>query len=185
MGTYLAFDLGAESGRAMLGIRDTEGLHIEELHRFPNVMVNLNGHLHWNSVQLFQEVKAGLRACAARGVSPVSAALDTWGVDFGLLDRDGELVGLPYCYRDPRTTGLVGAFDPLVARERVYELTGIQFMAINTLYQLYSMVRSGSPALSIARVQNGRPSLTGWLKVLTFRPSVLKRHGTPSCRPRP
>ena len=151
MSTYLAFDLGAESGRAMLGTREAEGLRIEELHRFPNAMVSLNGHLHWNSVQLFQEVKAGLRACAAKGATPVSAALDTWGVDFGLLDRDGELLGLPYCYRDPRTTGLVEAFDPLVARERVYELTGIQFMAINTLYQLYSMVRSGSPALRVAR----------------------------------
>ena len=160
--SYLACDLGAESGRVMLGRVAGARLELEELHRFPNVMVNLNGRLHWNVLQLLEEVKAGLRLCTARGGAQ-SLGIDTWGVDFGLLDRDGELIGLPYCYRDARTDGAPEAFFQRVPRERVYELTGIQVMQINTLYQLYAATREASPALEIADALLLMPDLLTYL----------------------
>jgi len=160
--SYLACDLGAESGRVMLGRLAGARLELEELHRFPNAMVNLNGRLHWNVVQMLEEVKAGLRLCAARGGAQ-SLGIDTWGVDFGLLDRDGELIGLPYCYRDARTDGAPEAFFQRVPRERVYELSGIQVMQINTLYQLYAAARDASPALEIAEALLLMPDLLTYL----------------------
>ncbi len=148
--SYLALDLGASSGRALIGTLDGGRLQVEEVHRFPNPMVELNGHLHWNAVGLFEEVKASLRACMARECRPASMGVDTWGIDFGLLDRSGELVGLPFCYRDARTTGMIEAFEQRVPRSRIYELTGVQFLPFNTLYQLHAMVQGSSPALEIA-----------------------------------
>ncbi len=150
MSTALAFDLGATSGRAMLGTLEGGRLRIEELHRFANEIVDLNGRLHWNLVGLFQEVKAGLRACARAGRQPHSLGIDTWGVDYGLLDRRGELLGLPVCYRDRRTEGIMEAFFARVPKERIYALTGTQFMDINSLFQLFSLVRDNSPQLEIA-----------------------------------
>lgn len=147
--SFLAFDLGASSGRAILGTLDDGRISTRELHRFPNEMVEIAGHLHWNIVQLYQELKQGMRACVAQGEAPLGLALDTWGVDFGLLASDGALLGLPYAYRDLRTKGAADAFFRLVPRERVYELTGIQMMQINSLFQLYAMVRDGSPLLKV------------------------------------
>jgi rhamnulokinase len=161
--TLLAFDLGAASGRAILGTLDGRRLAIRELHRFPNAMVRVAGHLHWNIVQLVEEVKQGLRKCAAEGLAPESVAVDTWGVDFGLLDSHGELVGLPYGYRDERTDGAMEQFFERVPRRRIYELTGIQFMQINTLFQLFAMVRDGSPALKIASDLLFMPDLVSYL----------------------
>ncbi len=149
--SFLAFDLGAESGRAILGILDEGHLEVKELTRFPNGMVNLLGHWHWNIVRLFEEVKKGLSLCLAEQTAPPqSLAIDTWGVDFCLLAADGSLLGLPHTYRDPRTEGAMEAFFQHVPRERVYELTGIQMMPINTLYQLFAMVRDRSPLLQVA-----------------------------------
>jgi len=132
---FLAFDLGAESGRALLGELNGARLGVREVSRFPNRMLGLNGHLFWDVWHLLNEVKAGLQTCA--GDEPISVGIDTWGVDFGLLAGDGTLLGLPYSYRDSRTAGVMTRFHRLVPKRRVYELTGIQLLPINTLYQLY------------------------------------------------
>jgi rhamnulokinase len=148
---HLAFDLGAESGRAVLGKLDGGRLSVRELHRFPNTPVRLFGHYHWNIFTLFEEMKKAMKACAAEVPSgPASIGVDTWGVDFGLLARDGSILGLPFCYRDLRTQGVMEEFLKLVPPEELYEATGIQFMPFNTLFQIYSMVRDHSPVLDAA-----------------------------------
>lgn len=148
---FLAVDLGAESGRAVLGVLESGRLQTTEIHRFPNVPIRLFGHWHWDVYRLFDEVKTGLARAAAEAPGGVdSIGVDTWGVDFGLLARDGSLLGLPFCYRDPRTQGALEEFLKIVPRERVYELTGIQFLPFNTLYQVYAMVRDHSPLLDAA-----------------------------------
>jgi rhamnulokinase len=148
--THLAFDLGAASGRALLGRLDGSRLQVEELARFRNDPLTLGGRQHWNLHRLYEELLACLRRCAAEGILPDSLGVDTWGVDFGLLAEDGSLLGLPVTYRDPRTSGAMESFFRMVPRERVYELTGIQFLPFNTLFQLEAMVRAGSPLLRIA-----------------------------------
>jgi rhamnulokinase len=148
---FLAVDLGAESGRVILGTIESERLAVRELYRFPNGPVQLLGHLHWNLPALFEEIKKGARVCVQEaGVQPESVAVDTWGVDFGLVAEDGSLLGLPYAYRDPRTLGVMDEFFKLMPREEVYGLTGIQFMNFNSLFQLAAMVRDRSPLLEAA-----------------------------------
>lgn len=148
---FLAVDLGAESGRAVLGTLEVGRLKMAEIHRFPNIPVRLAGHWHWDVLRLFDEVKAALRRTAAEVQGGIeSIGVDTWGVDFGLLARDGSLLGLPFCYRDSRTEGALEEFLKVVPRERVYELTGIQFLPFNTLFQVYAMVRDRSPLLDAA-----------------------------------
>jgi len=145
----VAVDLGAESGRAVVGTFDGGRLALEDVHRFPNVPVTLAGTLHWDFLRLFGEVTAGLRRAAAGG--PVaSVGVDTWGVDFGLLDARGRLLANPVHYRDRRTEGMPDLAFAVVPRDEIYAATGIQFMPINTLYQLFSMVRAGDPLLDQA-----------------------------------
>ena len=142
----VAVDLGAESGRAVVGTFDGERLALEDVHRFPNVPVTLAGTLHWDFLRLFGDVIAGLRRAAAAG--PVaSVGVDTWGVDFGLLDARGRLLANPVHYRDRRTEGMPDLAFAVVPRDEIYAATGIQFMPINTLCQLSSMVRAGDPLL--------------------------------------
>ena len=130
----------------MLGGFDGERLTVEELHRFPNPGIGLLGRLHWDALFLFREIQEGMRAGA--GKRPVSVGVDTWGVDFALLDRNGELVGNPRHYRDDGTLGKMREAFAVVPRERIFESTGLQFMEINTLYQLFAM--KGSPLLDAA-----------------------------------
>ncbi len=145
----VAIDLGAESGRAVVGTFDGERLALEDVHRFPNVPVAVAGTLHWDFLRLFGDVTAGLRRAAAGG--PVaSVGVDTWGVDFGLLDVRGRLLANPVHYRDGRTEGMPDLAFAVVPRDEIYAATGIQFMPINTLYQLWSMVRAGDPLLGQA-----------------------------------
>ncbi|MGZ7065785.1 MAG: FGGY family carbohydrate kinase, partial [Candidatus Aminicenantales bacterium] len=161
---HLAFDLGAESGRAVLGKLDGGRLSVREIHRFPNAPVRLFGHYHWNIFALFDEMKKAMKACAAEIPSgPASIAVDTWGVDFGLLARDGSILGLPFCYRDSRTRGAMEDYFKLVPREALYEATGIQFMPFNTLFQVYSMVRDRSPLLDAAHDLLFMPDLFNYL----------------------
>ena len=149
--TVLAIDVGAESGRVMAVHFDGSGLELEEVHRFPNYAVAVNGTLHWDILHLWREVQAGIaRSRAQAAAPPASMALDTWGVDFGLLDRNGDLIGNPVCYRDSRTEGMLEAVFARVPRAEVYAQTGIQLMAINTLFQMMSLVESGSSQLQIA-----------------------------------
>jgi rhamnulokinase len=145
----VALDLGAESGRVVVGTFDGGRLALEEVHRFPNVPVTLAGTLHWDFLRLFGEATAGLRRAAAGG--PVaSVGVDTWGVDFGLLDARGRLLANPVHHRDRRTEGMPDLAFAVVPRDEIYAATGIQFMPINTLYQLFSMVRAGDPLLDQA-----------------------------------
>ena len=145
----------------MLGELDADRLTLREVSRFPNRMLELNGHLFWDVWYLLNEVKNGLRACV--GEEPASVGIDTWGVDFGLVASDGTILGLPHSYRDSRTAGAMARFHRLVPKRRVYELTGIQFLLINTLYQLYSMRRDRSPLLDVATDLLFMPDLLNYL----------------------
>ncbi len=164
-GRYLTFDLGAESGRAVLGTLESGKLRIEEVHRFPNEPQYLLDRFYWDTVRLFGEIKSGL----AKGVRQAGASLngigvDTWGVDFALLDRRDEMLGLSYHYRDSRTNGVMDRTFELVSREEIYRATGIQFMQLNTLFQLMALRFQGSPLLDIAETLLFIPDLLNfWL----------------------
>ena len=139
---YIAIDLGAESGRVIVGVLENERLRLEEVHRFLHESVWLPTGLHWNITGIWREIVVGLRKAAdwgrANRVELVSVGVDTWGVDWALVDKAGELVGTPHAYRDPRNAA---AYDAVVAKlgaERIYRTTGIQFMALNSLYSLYA-----------------------------------------------
>lgn len=147
----IAFDLGAESGRAILGQFDGEKIVLSEVHRFPNQPVDLPDGLHWNTLGLWSEIKRGLALAGIQTDRQIaSIGLDTWGVDFGLIDKQGKLVSNPYHYRDSRTDGMMEEAFKIVPREEIYSHTGIQFLQLNTLYQLFAMVRQNDPALQIA-----------------------------------
>ena len=165
---FLAFDLGAESGRAVLGTLDAGRLTLEEKHRFANPTGRMNGHLHWNLLAQWEELKAGLRKTAGSeaGGSRVhldGIGVDTWGVDFGLVGRVGNVLGNPYHYRDARTDGMMERTFAKVPREQVFETTGIQFMQLNTLYQLVAMREANSQALEIAETLLFMPDLFNFL----------------------
>ena len=161
--SFLAIDLGAESGRAVVGTLKRSTLQTRELHRFPNQLLSIHGHLHWDIWRLYNEIRKSLAICGRQGIRLQSIGIDTWGVDFGLLASDGSILGLPYSYRDSRTDNAIPAFFRLVPRRRIYELTGIQFAHFNTLFQLYSMVRDGSPLLKAASDLLFMPDLFNYL----------------------
>jgi rhamnulokinase len=149
--SFLAFDLGAESGRAVVGRFDGERLSLEEMHRFANGPTRIHHSLHWNALNLFTEMKHGLaKTVNEQGVALASFGVDTWGVDFGLFDRAGDLIGHPYHYRDSRTDGMMEQAFAMAPREEIFAQTGLQFMQLNTLFQLLAMAQQKSPALEIA-----------------------------------
>ena len=136
---FLAFDFGAESGRAIVGILENEKIHLEEIHRFPNRQIKILEHLHWDVNALFEEIKTGLKFAVQKGHGDIqSIGIDTWGVDFGFIGKKNDILGLPYCYRDVRTNGMMEKVFEKISRDEIYSITGIQFMQINSLYQLYS-----------------------------------------------
>ncbi len=144
---FLAIDLGAESGRAFVGILDNKRIILEEIHRFPNVPVHVSGHLHWDVFALFNHIKEALRLAVQKGHTDIeSMAVDTWGVDFGLLKTD-DTMDLPFTYRDPRTNGMMEKVFAKISSDEIYSRTGIQLMQINSLYQLYSMIDGGDASL--------------------------------------
>ena len=148
---YLAIDLGAESGRTIVGSVTDERLVIEETHRFPNQPVNLPSGLHWDVLRQWSDIKMGIGISSEKFAKNInSIALDTWGVDFALLDRQDVLLSNPVHYRDNRTDGMMAEAFKHIPRKEIYKSTGIQFMKLNTLYQLLSMVISKSPILDIA-----------------------------------
>src|SRR5215472_17013906 len=152
MSEYLAFDLGAESGRAMLGTLENGRLGLEELHRFPNTPVRVFSSLYWDTLRLWHEIQQGLSvAMRDRKLQLAGIGVDTWGVDYGLIGADGMLVDNPRHYRDARTNGRMDKLFAVVPRDEVIRQTGIQFMQLNTLYQLYAMKVAGSPALETTR----------------------------------
>lgn len=136
---YLAADFGGGSGRVIAGWLQDGKLVMEEVHRFGNRQVRLGNHVHWDFPALFEDMKVGLKKAAAKGYEVESIGVDTWGVDFGLIDRDGQLIGNPVCYRDARTAGMTGKLFEQINPTEHYATTGIQVMEINTLAQLLSI----------------------------------------------
>ncbi|HLL90881.1 MAG TPA: rhamnulokinase family protein, partial [Tepidisphaeraceae bacterium] len=162
---YLAFDLGAESGRAVLGSLDADlRVTLDVKHRFANPTGRMNGHLHWNLLAQWEELKAGLRKAAgseaAAKVKLAGIGVDTWGVDFGLVAPSGRTLGDPVHYRDARTDGMMEKVFSTVPREKVFQATGIQFMQLNTLFQL-------------AALREQDPKLLGFAQSLLFMPDLF------------
>ncbi len=159
MKRVLAFDFGASSGRAILGIFDGEKIELQEVHRFSNDPVKINGTVYWDVQRLFYEIKQGiLKAKEAGGFD--SIGIDTWGVDFGLLRKDGTLVENPVHYRDARNDGMVEKATEYMSKERMYDITGIQFMDFNTIFQLLSL-------------KENRPYILEEADTLLFMPDLL------------
>ncbi|MDR3719222.1 MAG: rhamnulokinase [Bryobacteraceae bacterium] len=151
MSHYLALDLGAESGRAILGSLSAGKLVLEELHRFSNQPVRLPDGLYWDAFRLFHEIREGLRVAGrGRGLKLSGIGVDTWGVDFGLLDQNGELVANPRHYRDARNNGMMERTFQTVSRAEIFRHTGLQFMQFNSLFQLNAIKQAGSPSLDAA-----------------------------------
>ncbi len=168
MNTYLAVDFGGGSGRVMAGSICQGTLKLEEVYRFPNRQVRIGNHVYWDFLALFDEMKNGLRQAVRKGYHIRSIGIDTWGVDFALIDKNGNLLGNPVCYRDSRTDGLPEEFfdtletnascmdakvsnnHPGGSLSQHYSEAGIQVMSINTLFQLYSMKKSGDVQLEVA-----------------------------------
>lgn len=137
---FLAFDLGAESGRAMVGHVERGVLTLDEVCRFPNEPVQANGSLQWDILRLWLEMRRGLDRLSDTKLD--SVGIDTWGCDYALVGEHGTLIENPYHYRDARTVGMMDAVFERVSRERIYSITGVQFIIINTLYQLYAACRA-------------------------------------------
>ncbi len=154
----LAFDFGGESGRAVIGAFDGSTLKLHEVHRFPNKPVRIGAHLHWNVLSLFDEIYTGIRK-AVQDYHVASLGVDTWGVDFALLDGTGELINNPYHYRDSHTDTMMAEAFNSVPRAEIFDYTGTQFMQINTLYQVLAMQRAHAPALKQANTLLMMPDL--------------------------
>ena len=157
----LAFDFGASSGRAILAVFEDGKLNLEEIHRFSNDPVMVNGTFYWDVIRLFYEIKQGILKCVNSGNSDISSiGIDTWGVDFGLLDKDGKLIENPVHYRDTRTEGMMDECFKEISKSEIYKKTGIQFIDINTLYHLYA-------------VKKKRPHVFDNAETLLFMPDLF------------
>jgi rhamnulokinase len=143
---YLAVDLGAESGRVMLGTLAEDRIVLEEIHRFPNRVLTLTGHLHWDLAHLEKEIFSAVEKAAARNLPIAGISTDSWGVDYVLLDAGGKALGPPYCYRDARTADSPARLFKKLPFSEIYHETGIQFMAINTLFHFEAQQRQ-DPAI--------------------------------------
>lgn len=143
MNYYLAIDIGASSGRHILGYIDNGRLKLEEIHRFENYITNQNSTLVWDIEHLVNEVKKGIAKCKEIGKIPCTVAIDTWGVDYVLLDESKKEIKPCYCYRDSRTNAVVDEIESLVSPARLYAKTGIQKQNFNTIYQLYADKKNG------------------------------------------
>jgi rhamnulokinase len=150
MATMLAVDLGAQSGRVVLGRYDGERLTVSEVHRFPNVPVATRGVLHWDVLRLFGDILEGLRAAGVEGGSIDSVGVDSWGIDFALLDREGRLLQNPLHYRDRRRADAVEAALSIVPARELYERTGIQHLPINTIFELAALAAESDQMLEVA-----------------------------------
>ena len=160
---YLALDLGAESGRGLLGHFDGQCLSLRDVHRFSNSPVRMLDTLYWDLPSLFAEVKVALGNAASLGGELSSVGIDTWGVDFALIGRGGTLLGNPVHYRDARTNGMLEVALKRMERQRIYEITGLQFLPFNTVYQLLALSEIHSPLLDVAETLLMMPDLFGWL----------------------
>jgi len=147
---YIACDLGADSGRVILGTLKDGKVILEEIHRFSNGVSKVHGSFRWNILRIFEHLKAGLRKVAAKNLTLESLSVDSWGVDYVLFNKRQPMLALPYQYRDARTDAPYAAIRQSVGETKIFEETGIQFMSINTLYQLLADVEQNPDVLSIA-----------------------------------
>ncbi|MBQ7100183.1 MAG: rhamnulokinase, partial [Clostridia bacterium] len=162
MKKVLAIDFGASSGRAIIGNFDGEKITLEEIHRFSNDPVSVNGTTYWDVLRLFHEIKQGL--IKAKGCGEISSiGIDTWGVDFGLLDEHGDLLENPIHYRDTRTVGMIEEAFKAIPKDKLYGLTGIQFMELNTVFQLLSLAKKRPYLLEKADKLLFMPDLFGYM----------------------
>ena len=146
--SYLAFDLGASSSRAVLGTLDGDVMRLDEVHRFPTPIIETGDHLFWDLESIWDELQTGLRKARQEDASPRALSVDSWGVDYVPLDADGTPLRLPHCYRDPRTSGLMEKANAVLSAEKIYSYTGIQSLSFNTLYQLLADQRRDAGALA-------------------------------------
>ena len=160
---FLGFDFGASSGRAMLGRFDGERLEMREVHRFLNEPVELAGRFCWDIARLFFEMKQALNKVSRMDVAVDAIGIDTWGVDFGLIDKNGHLLGLPVHYRDARTDGVMEKAFEVMPKEELFKHTGVGFTQYNTLYQLYAMKLEDDPTLAAAERMLLLPDLLAYL----------------------
>ncbi|WP_411349884.1 rhamnulokinase [Paenibacillus sp. WLX2291] len=149
--TILAYDLGAGSGRAIVGRLNDNRIVTQEIHRFSNDPVKVGDHLYWDILRLYHEIQQGLIIAKQEQMLPDSIGIDSWAVDFGLIGRQGELLANPYHYRDWHTHGSMERLQAELSAERIFEATGIQFLSFNTIYQLEAMGRAESPLLKEAQ----------------------------------
>ena len=147
---FLAVDLGATSGRTVLAAFDGEKIDMSELTRFRNPMIPMGGHLFWDIAGLYNEILLSLKKLSSMGIVPDSIGIDTWGCDFAFFGKDGQLLGMPHCYRDSHTEGAQQKFFERMPAEEIYRRTGIQFMDFNSLFQLDTIRRNGGSALEAA-----------------------------------
>lgn len=167
MKTVMAIDIGASSGRAIVGVYDGQKISLKEVHRFENVPVIMQDTFYWDILRLFHEIKTGIRlAChEAEADEKIisSLGIDTWGVDFGLLDENGKLLQNPVHYRDRRTAGIMPEVWERIGKNHLYQVTGIQFMEFNTIFQLYALSKQEPELLAIAKEALLMPDLLGYL----------------------
>ncbi len=148
---FFAVDLGATSGRTIIGALGNDRIELEELTRFDNNLIETGGHFYWDIFALYNEIIKGLKLAAQREIPICSIGIDTWGVDFVCVGKDGALLRNPLAYRDPHTFGMMeDYFEHCVDKKTVYDITGIQFMNFNSLFQLYAMKKAGNTALEHA-----------------------------------
>ena len=161
---YFAVDLGATSGRTILGTLDNGRLEQEEITRFPNNLIETGGHFYWDIYALYFEMIRGLKEMGRRGVPITSIGIDTWGVDFVFIGDDGAILRNPMAYRDPHTFGRMEEYlCHVVPQREVYDITGIQFMNFNSLFQLYAMQQDGNSALRACRKILFMPDALSWM----------------------
>ena len=164
MSNFLAFDLGASSGRAILGTLKNRKISVKETHRFNNSMLNIHGNYYWNVFNLFEELKEALLLCQTElKVCPETIGVDTWGVDFGLLDGSGRLLGIPFAYRDHRNQKAMDEVHHIIPKDEIYNLTGIAMWPFNSLYQLYAWKKEQGDLLDLARNLLFMPDIFNWL----------------------
>jgi len=161
---YFAVDLGATSGRTILGSLTEGRLQLEELTRFPNNLIETGGHFYWDIYALYFEMIRGLKEVTRRGITLTSIGIDTWGVDFVFIGDDGAILRNPMAYRDPHTFGRMEEYlEKVVTRSEVYDITGIQFMNFNSLFQLYAMQQDGNAAKKMAAKVLFVPDALSWM----------------------
>ncbi|MDB4786376.1 rhamnulokinase [Planctomycetaceae bacterium] len=184
---YLGVDLGASSGRVVAGLFDGRKIELKELHRFSNGPVNVGGSLRWDVLQLWSGIQDGLtKAKQEFGSDIASVGVDTWGVDYVLLSKTGEILGQPYNYRDSRTDGMMEKAFQRVPREEIFSSTGLQFIQINTLYQLIAMQQANPELMELADQFLMMPDFFNWClsgsKVVEFTNATTSQCYDPNTR---